>query len=530
MPDIALGLSVNQWNIIKFVLIEVFVSAGFSSIWNLFIQRVAAYKLRNNEEVCISQSVLGRFTPAEVGIRSTNTARGPNNLHNWTSRAYLPLANLVLFALIFVLEYGSTDTLRTEWTNSNVVTAQSVAQNTIHVAEQAPRTVVLPASVTRGFDTSTRRALRVLQSDPGNYSIYELREHVLDDKRRLNRPKVIAIIYEVCGDNAATNIPHCERVLAPFLKLNKERRIFARITKHHAFGGDGNHSMYDVTLLRSQKGQNGEIVDLRQNQIMGTCHGEPYLASTFGRRNQKEFTLGTTSCVLYETVSERVFLVFPKSQGAFKLAQHRDEVSMAPRPNGEGPWVPVNGTILLETAPNSILSFKSTLKIDTYTAALAMVPQGTAYRDMAKDSLGLAVFREYRRHVLLLCLGLFGKYYENRRVQITLQSHQAAINIFFVAGLVGLLLFTFVLGMASLSLGKATPLLVPVEMRRLLHDTRKVACENEVDGNWWPEFKVDEHDGRTCLFPCGHIDTCTCIERNGSNFRVRRPRLAANVV
>lgn len=151
---IRLGISVNQWNIIKFALIEAFVSIVFSSTWNLYVQRAAARKLRDDKQIRVIKSYFGRLTPAEVGFRCVDDTENQERFENWRAHAWILAANVLLFALLLMLEFGSTDIPRIEWREESVVSTQSIVAHSHRVAQQVSETVELPASVFRSFHKS----------------------------------------------------------------------------------------------------------------------------------------------------------------------------------------------------------------------------------------------------------------------------------------------------------------------------------------------------------------------------------------
>lgn len=498
MKPIPLGISVNTWNAVKFILLELFVSVVFVSTWNLFMRRASARALRSSAGVRLVPIGLGRFTPTEIGFYATKrlTARTAYDVAHMRvqhrrTRAAIVAVNLLLFTLLFMLEYGSTDLPNFERRRVAVVTAASITAHSRHTAVRA-RVIAEPSeSVKQGFRPESRKALCTVTDAAGAPSQFKLIEHTIDDDgSELESPGVAVEFNDVCGDNDVTQIAHCATELAPFLSKNSTegRRIVARVTHEHAFR-ENFHRIYDIAVEQSNMLDGDDKIDMRPRRLVGTCTGHRFTNEGLGSKD-RNFTLQSNTCVLRESGSRRVFAVFPVRLSSLKLSFFSPYVTLLSNPDSTGPWLVPNASLFFETAAHGMLSFVPSVDVDTYTAVLSMHQHQNAYGSLYElNSLDFAPFREYRRYVLLLCLGLFGDYFERRNVRITKGTRQAAVNALFVIALAGLVLLVFVLAMASACMGNTRTLRLPVELRTQLLSIRSAARRAGDDGSRWPEFE-----------------------------------------
>eukprot|EP00171_Calliarthron_tuberculosum_P001487 IDg1487t1 len=434
MKPIPLGIDVNVWNVVKFVVLELFMSVVFTSTWILFLRRASARTLRSSAGVRLVPSRLGRLTPAEVGfhaIKRFSVQAEDLELckHHRHTRVAICAVNLVLFALLFVLEYGSKDLPSIQKRRVNVVTAHSIRAHSQLTALQAGVIKDVPESVKRGFRSESRLALRTRKDAPGAPSEFELIEHIIDDDAKIVQPGVAAAFKDVCGDNEVAKITECTKTLTPFLSENSTegRMVVAKVTRVHAFF-ENYRSIYDIALLHSIRKAGDEKIDLSPFRLVGTCSGRSFTEDAILSKDGNKTTVQSSTCVLRETGQ-----------------------------SGSGPFVVPNATILFETASRGVLSFMSNIEVETYTAALSMQQHDGAYIDLMRlGSFEFAPFREFRRHVLLLCFALV----------------------------------VFVLVMASIHFGAPKALEIPVDLQTQLLSIRKAIHQANDGDNKWPELKL----------------------------------------
>lgn len=380
MKPIPLGISVNAWNAVKFVLFELFFSVLFVSAWNLFLRRALARKLRNSTGVRLVPSGLGRFTPTEVGFYTTKrltwrATSGDARLHVYHRRtqAIIIAFNLLLFALL--LEYDRTDLPSVESRKAAVVTAASIRAHSLRTAQRAGIIVKASKSVKQGFQPESRNALRTVTDIPGALSPLELLEHTVDDGSELESPRVAAKFKSVCGDNNVTQIPQCAAAHASFLSKNSINglMVIARGTRVHRFA-DSNHRIYDIDVEHSislNHTSDADKIDMRWLGLVGALTGHSLYDKTV-THTKTEATVESDACVLRETRSTRIFALFLRKLISCPLRLYEPNLTLHKRPGGSGPFVVSNSTIVFEKDEAGVLSFVPSVNFETYTAVLGM--------------------------------------------------------------------------------------------------------------------------------------------------------------
>ena len=454
MLEIPLGISVNSWNAIKFVVIEIFVSVVFASLWNLYIERGAAKAVRSGYHVTIVPSNLGRFTPAEVTYSAIEPAHTHTRAKHLRSKLILGVVNVLLFALLLLLEYGSSDAPNVKRQEIEVVTARSINNHGLRVARNASFLKSSPKSFLDGFHDVTLRALSQEPRKHQEMANYVLRAHPIDSNIALNSTSAAVSFEKVCGDGPLVNVDGCEKILSPLIGINKQYHlVFARVTRVYPLVEPGSSTrLYDIIV--------------ESHNLTGTCHGHRFVVEGFNRL-KNHATVQTNGCMLLDR-SSRAFAVFPESLRSVLLSDHQDSITLLRRTNDSSPSVRTGSKIIFETKNSSVLSFASSVPVYPVTSALHFRAQGRSFQLLNTISMDFSLFSEYRRHIMLLALGLSGDYYAKEEAIVKLDSQQAAINSFFLGASGGLAALSLVLLAGSLLQGKPGSGKVPVQMRSLL--------------------------------------------------------------
>lgn len=485
--EIPLGISVNTWNIVKFIGLEVLVSIVFAALWTDFVGQWGAHILQKGDNAVVRVTNLGRFTPAEVICQ---IARSKNGKRIILRRGYvlLFLINVVLISIRLLLEYGSSETVSRRTQNALHVSKNSITK---HNQLLAAGNFLLTASLRKGFSKSTAKALKPSTNRDTGLPAYEMHEHAIDTPLKPAEKRLAARFEKICGDSSLSKHPECLSVLEPVIGNSSEQNhvFFAQVTKVYSSG-----NLFDVRL---------DSLGLH-----GTCHGKKLDVTGFNALLNHS-SVNTISCVFLSTATNRVYVVFPEPATSAKLNEYKESISIRKRPetpNGTW-WLDQNSTILLETKNTSALSFISSVPVNPSTAALHLWPQESAYRKLNSFDMDLTVFAEYRRHVMLLCLALSGEYYANRSVTFELSERQAAVNIFFVFGIGALVLLSFLLASISCHLRRKNYEPLPVSIEALFDMMQSKACsqcsECEKKGVSFVNFRaVESSDNLSVCIVC----------------------------
>ena len=460
-----LRMSVNVWNAVRFIILEVFVSVIFSALWNLFVRRSAAHQLRQHNYVKIFTTNLGRFTPAEIGFSASSKPPWEEHQRKRGLRYCLVVAvNVVLFALLLLLEYGSTDTSKTIDRTALLVTENSIRKHMAQFANEALSLTQNPPSVLAGFQESTELALRLQKTLDDQLPSYVLDDHVIDSNMTIAEKKPAVTFADVCGDGDLMRYPECQKIHRPLSgqKDNGTNLLFANVTRVHPF----------VEPFRSTT----RVYDVEMQDLgfKGTCHGHRFQVEEVPGL-EKHYTVQTNGCVL-KGGDGRVYAVFPDNLTSPKLKAEKDRVTLFHLPGEPDYFVRENATVMFETTQANILSFVPSIEVETLAAALHLREQGHAYNFLSVEGWDFPVFTRYRRHIMLLCLALSGEYFESVVRRFETDGRQAAVNEIFIGGLGSLLALSVFLVAACLVHGSSQSASVPVGMRPLLRRIRSVMC------------------------------------------------------
>ncbi len=154
MREINLGIPVNVWNALKFVLFEALVSLAFAPLWERYIRtrsRRIVYDSDGASSATLFNSEIGRFTPASMMVYRTGAkvhlcACQLKTKH--ICRGVLLLVNDSLPASLLLTEYGSGSASAFIVVDANVTDISRHAELTKAVSRgELPTTMLAPLSL-----------------------------------------------------------------------------------------------------------------------------------------------------------------------------------------------------------------------------------------------------------------------------------------------------------------------------------------------------------------------------------------------
>ncbi len=479
-----LYISVNAWNAVRFIILELFVSVVFSALWNLIVRRSAARKLRQHTYVTMFSTNLGRFTPAEIGFcTSSKSPREREQRTRGLGYCLIVAVNVVLFASLLLLEYGSTDMNRIVERTALIVNEDSIRRHMERFAKKSLTLAQNPSSVLEGFQEATRLAMRLEKTAPHELPSYVLDVHAIDSNLSIAEKKRAVTFADVCGDGDLMRYPECQQIHMRLSgqKSNGGNRVFANVTHIYPFSVPFSNitRVYDV--------------ELQDAGLRGTCQGHRFDVNNRPEL-EEHYAMQTDACVLIDANS-RVYVVFPDTLTSPKLESERGRVALHHLPGEPHNFISLKDTVMFETTEVNVLSFVPSMKVNTVAATLHLLEQRRAYHLLSENGWDFPVFEQYRRHIMLLCLALSGDYFESGVERFDTNTRQAAVNQFFLAGLGSLLTLSAFLTTACFVLGSSQSASIPVGMDQLLRRIRSFMCLSSegTDGNnlSYVDFKLE---------------------------------------